>query len=77
MRARLLKIPVLQSGFDGDFQPVLVPDGTVAPVESLRSPYTAANLYLTTSNLWVRPGTNEVTMLYVETDGVHVYRRLP
>jgi hypothetical protein len=52
------------------------PDGSLTPVEAMRTPFTPANLYTTASNLWVRPGTDEVTMLYVDVDGIHVYRRV-
>jgi hypothetical protein len=53
------------------------PDGSLTPVEAMRTPFTPANLYMISSNnLWVRPGTNEVTMLYVDVDGIHVYRRV-
>jgi putative cell wall-binding protein len=50
------------------------PDGSITPVEAMRTPFTPANLYSTASNLWVRPGTDEVTMLFVDVDGIHVYR---
>jgi hypothetical protein len=52
------------------------PDGSLTPVEAMRTPFTEANLYTTASNLWVRPGTNEVTMLFADVDGIHVYRRV-
>jgi hypothetical protein len=52
------------------------PDGSLTPVEATRTPFTQANLYMTASNLWVRPGANEVTMLFVNVDGIHVYRRV-
>jgi hypothetical protein len=53
------------------------PDGSLTPVGAMRTPFTPANLYMIVSNnLGVRPGTNEVTMLYVDVDGIHVYRRV-
>ena len=50
------------------------PDGTVAPVERVRDPFSAADPG-SPAHLGVRPGSNEPWLMFVEEDGVHVYQR--
>jgi hypothetical protein len=52
----------------------ITPDGDVSPTEPVRDPFTPADPG-SPAHLVVRPGTDEVSFVVVDTDGVHVYTR--
>ncbi|MFO7547955.1 MAG: hypothetical protein R6X29_03625 [Acidimicrobiia bacterium] len=50
------------------------PDGSVSAVEPVRDPFTEADPG-SPSRLGVRPGTDEVSFMFIDPDGVRVFRR--
>jgi hypothetical protein len=52
----------------------IAPDGAVGPMEPVRNPFTEADTG-SPSRLGVRPGTNEVSLMFIDTDGVRVFTR--
>jgi hypothetical protein len=49
-------------------------DGTLSRVEPMRDPFTAADPG-SPAHLGVRPGTSDAWLMFVDTDGVRVFRR--